>query len=333
MGRAASVRFSPQKNPNHNDQWWTYVHMDDNDGYIKPGTMKHERYMGDVGCVTVEPYNTILTRRNGRIMWTGNSQWNRARHVIPVEDTFPIPMDWQRYAGIDYGIHDAWAVIWIALDNDARMWGYREFCIPDVMAPQQAQLILAAETEAKESSVIHVADPSMWGRRGTPYTIADIYGLEGVGLLQANNDRLTGWALCHQRLNEGPICEYHQHKKDLGLWFEDTCPMFHIFEATCPKLIETVPTLPRDDIRPDDAKTRNVEDHMADAWRYVNMYAGNYARPVLYGDYTPPTAKQIFDRMQARPAVDYSQPMKIGTSAEGFFFPADLNDPSSRGGW
>jgi hypothetical protein len=109
--------------------------------------------------------------------------------------------------------------------------------------------------------------------------------------------------------------------------------MFHVFESACPNFIETIPALPRDDVRPDDAKTRNVEDHMADAWRYVNMYAGNYASPVLYDDYSPPTAKQIFDRMQSRPAVDYSQPTKIGMSAEGFFFPADLNDPSSRGGW
>ena len=261
------------------------------------------------------------------------TQWNRARHVIPAEATFNIPLDWQRYAGVDYGVHDAWAVIWVALDNDARMWGYREYCLTDVQAPQQAQLILAAELAAKEPNVIHVADPSMWGQRGTPYSIADIYGLEGVGLLKANNDRVVGWSLCHQRLNEGPICEYHKYQKDLGLWLDDTCPMFHVFESACPKFIETVPTLPRDDIRPDDAKTRNVEDHMADAWRYVNMYAGHYARPVLYEDYTPPTAQEIFERMNSRPAVDYSQPMKFGMSTEDFHFPADLNIPSSRGGW
>jgi hypothetical protein len=109
--------------------------------------------------------------------------------------------------------------------------------------------------------------------------------------------------------------------------------MFHIFESACPKFIETVPTLPRDDIRPDDAKTRNVDDHMADAWRYVNMYAGHYARPLIYDDYTPPTAQEIFERMNARPAVDYSQAMKLGMSSADFHFPADLNDPSSRGGW
>ena len=261
------------------------------------------------------------------------TQWSRARHVIPIEATFNIPAEWQRYAGVDYGVHDSWAVIWIALDNDGRMWAYREYCLTDVQAPQQAQLILAAEVAAQETSVIHVADPSMWGQRGTPYSIADIYGLEGVGLLKANNDRVVGWSLCHQRLNEGPICEYHKYQKDLGLWHENSCPMFHVFESACPKFIETVPTLPRDDIRPDDAKTRNVEDHMADAWRYVNMYAGHYARPLIYEDYTPPTPQQVLERMNARPAVDYSQPMNLGMSSEGFHFPTDLNNPSSRGGW
>jgi phage terminase large subunit len=261
------------------------------------------------------------------------TQFSRVRHVIPKEDTFNIPVEWQRYAGIDYGIHDAWAVLWIALDNNARMWAYREYCLSDVMAPQQAQLILAAEVAAKETSVVHVADPSMWGQRGTPYSIADIYGLEGVGLLKANNDRVVGWSLCHERLNEGPICEYHQYQKDLGLWHENTCPMFHVFESACPNFIETIPALPRDDIRPDDAKTRNVEDHMADAWRYVNMYAGHFARPLFYEDYTPPTAQQILERMNDQPAVDYSQPMKTGMSSQDFIFPTDLNNPSSRGGW
>ena len=336
------------------------------DTYIKPtdyGRVIHEETVGEGDYVVTHQYSFIWSRIDDNpyvdigykatlmaipdparraAMLEGDwdvsesqffTQWSRTRHVIPKEDTFNIPMEWQRYAGVDYGIHDAWAVLWIALDNNNRMWGYREYCISGVMAPQQAQLILAAEVEAKEGSVVHVADPSMWGQRGTPYSIADIYGLEGVGLLKANNDRVVGWSLCHQRLNEGPICEYHQHKKDLGLWHENTCPMFHVFESACPNFIETIPALPRDDVRPDDAKTRNVEDHMADAWRYVNMYAGNYASPVLYDDYSPPTAKQIFDRMQSRPAVDYSQPTKIGMSAEGFFFPADLNDPSSRGGW
>jgi len=336
LGYAASLgRYSrPKLKPHHHDAWQVSIApRNHSTKMLHRGAIERTPYKGRVHCVTVGPYSTMLVRRHGRPMWSGNTQWVRSRHVIPLEDTFNIPVEWQRYAGIDYGVHDAWAVIWIALDSNNRMWAYREYCITGVMAPQQAQLILAAEVEAKEGSVVHVADPSMWGQRGTPYSIADIYGLEGVGLLKANNDRVSGWALCHDRLNDGPLCEYHQHKKELGLWHDDTCPMFHIFEATCPKFIETVPTLPRDDIRPDDAKTRNVEDHMADAWRYVTMYAGNFARPVFYDDYTPPTAKQIFDRMQSRPAVDFSQPVKAGMSTEGFFFPVDLNDPSSRGGW
>jgi hypothetical protein len=324
----------PKTKEHHNDAWQLSIASKSHSTkMLKSSRIEKTQYKGIVHCVTVDPHSTILVRREGKPMWSGNTQWNRARHVIPKEDTFLIPVDWQRYAGVDYGIHDAWAVIWIALDNNSRMWAYREYCLSDVMAQQQAQLILAAEKDAKEDSVVHVADPSMWGQRGTPYSIADIYGLEGVGLLKANNDRVVGWSLCHQRLNEGPICEYHAHKKELGLWNEDTCPMFHIFEAACPKFIETVPSLPRDDIRPDDAKTRNVEDHMADAWRYVNMYAGNFARPLIYDDYTPPTAQQILERMNDRPTADHSQAMRFGLSSEDFHFPADLNNPSSRGGW
>jgi hypothetical protein len=260
-------------------------------------------------------------------------QWSRFRHVIPKEDTFTPPVEWQRYAGIDYGTADDWATIWVALDKDGRMWAYREYCLSGIYAQQQAQMIVEAERFAKEDSVVHVGDPSMWGHVGTPLSVADIYGQEGVGMIKANNERVIGWALCHQRLNDGPICDYHRYKKQIGEWHEDKCPMLHVFEASCPKFIETIPTLPRDENKFEDAKTRNVEDHMPDAWRYVNMYAGNFARPVLDDDYTPPTAQQMLERQLARPAPDYSQPMRMGMNSEDFLFPADLNNPSSRGGW
>jgi hypothetical protein len=58
--------------------------------------------------------------------------------------------------------------------------------------------------------------------------------------------------------------------------------MLHVFEDKCPQFIETIPALPRSQAKPDDAETRNVEDHIADALRYVCMAAGTYARPIIY---------------------------------------------------
>ncbi len=202
------------------------------------------------------------------------ASWSHDRHVVP---SFPIPAEWQRYAGIDYGFANEWAVIWVAPDNDGRLWGYREIYAAGVLPANQAKIILESEVAGGEHSVIRVADPSMWGSRGTPMTIADEYGIEGCGIYKADNDRISGWARCHQFLDEGPACEYH---RSLG-W--EKCPMFHVFEDKCPNFIETIPTLPRDPARPEDA-LKGPGDHLADAWRYVCMAVGTHARPVFHED-------------------------------------------------
>ena len=67
--------------------------------------------------------------------------------------------------------------------------------------------------------------------------------------------------------------------------------MIHVFEDKCPMFIETIPALPRSSAKPDDAETKNVDDHIADALRYVIMAVGTYARPILYDE--EPRFKQI----------------------------------------
>ena len=200
-------------------------------------------------------------------------QWSYAKHVVP---SFAIPKEWPRYAGIDYGYAAPYACVWVAVDQDSRIWVYREIYATKVNADYQARLILEAERNAGEHEVIRVADPSMWGQRGTPLSISDIYGQEGCGITQADNDRINGWSRVHQFLNDGPACDMH---RAMG-W--DRCPMLHVFEDKCPMFIETIPSLPRSQTKPDDAETKNVEDHIADALRYVCMAVGTYARPVIY---------------------------------------------------
>ena len=205
-------------------------------------------------------------------------QWDRSKHVV---SQFPLPQEWQRYCGIDYGVRAPFAAVWGAVDNDTRLWVYREIYSAGVYAEQQAALILEAERNAGELEVIRVADPSMWGNRGTPMTIADIYGQNECGIMQANNDRINGWSRVHAFLNSGPACDIH---RAMG-W--DICPMLHVFEESCPSFIETIPNLPRSLIKPDDAETKNTEDHIADALRYMCMEVGTFAAPVFYEDRSP----------------------------------------------
>jgi len=227
-------------------------------------------------------------------------QWQFSKHVVPA---FDLPPEWQRYAGIDWGYRDPYAVVWIAVDNDGRIWVYREICVSGVQNDDQAKIIVETERSHGEKDVIRVADPSMWGNRGTPLSIADIYGQNGCGIIKADNDRIIGWSIVHQYLNDGPACEYH---KQMGL---EKCPMLHVFEEKCPQFIEQIPALPRSASKPDDAETRNVDDHLADALRYVCMYAGNYARPVIY-ESSPVFATGLPDTMvMGREEVAESLPM------------------------
>jgi len=202
-------------------------------------------------------------------------QWSHIKHVV---SSFPIPKEWPRYAGIDYGYAAPWAVVWVSVDNDGRIWVYREAYSTKVNADYQAKIILETEKSAGEHEVIRVADPSMWGSRGTPLSIADIYGQEGCGIMPADNDRINGWSRVHHFLNDGPACEYH---RSMGM---DSCPMMHVFEDKCPMFIETIPALPRSAAKPDDAETRNVDDHIADALRYVIMAVNTFARPIIYDE-------------------------------------------------
>ena len=208
-------------------------------------------------------------------------QWKRDRHVINNADWPgpPVPpAEWQRYCGIDWGWRDPWAVVWAACDNDGRLWVYREKYGSFIDTADQAKIIVEDEVHAGEDFVIRVADPSMWGNRGTEMSIAARYALNGCGLQQADNDRLTGWARVHDYLNEGPPCEYHREKG----W--ETCPNLHVFGDECPNFVDTIPALPRSDTNPDDAMTKGVPDHMPDALRYLCMSVGTNARPIFYDD-------------------------------------------------
>lgn len=250
-------------------------------------------------------------------------QWSYERHVIPnskKEDgnQWVLPVEWQRYAGIDYGVHAPFACIWAAVDPaSGRMWIYRELYATEVPAKEQAMMILESEEAAQEFEVIRSADPSMWGDRGTPMTIADIYGYNGCGIMKANNNRPSGWARCHHFLNEGPPCEYHI-EKGLALEAEGkpniwtTCPMLHVFGDECPNFVETVPELPRDKNNPDDAETKNVPDHIPDAWRYLCMTAGTAGGPVVYENESSASPEAIYQLHEEERAAYLPAPTLYG---------------------
>lgn len=177
----------------------------------------------------------------------------RDRHVI---EPITLPASWKRYNGVDWGYTAPWAVLWAAVDEDGRVWVYREIYQRQVGEAEQARRILLAEDQAEQITARY-ADDAMWATRGDARPIADIYAAEGVHLTPAGKgagSRVTGWQRVHSYLAEAPACPHHRAQG----W--ETCPKLHVF-STCTELYRELSNLPhatKGD--PEDADT-TADDH------------------------------------------------------------------------
>jgi hypothetical protein len=200
------------------------------------------------------------------------SELSRDRHVVqPVT----LPDSWRRYNGVDWGFAAPWAVLWAAVDEDGRVWVYREIHQAGVGEADQARRIL--EAEDGEHVAIRFADDAMWSTRGDAKPISQVYSENGVHLTQAGKgagSRVAGWQRIHSYLAEAPACPHH---RALG-W--ETCPKLHIF-STCETLYRTLADLPHASKGdPEDADTTG-DDHLPDSLRYLLINLGTGPEFVL----------------------------------------------------
>lgn len=71
--------------------------------------------------------------------------WDAAVHVV---DRFPIPERWKRIIAIDFGWNDPFVALWFAIDEDGRMYLYREYVRTHRLVEDHARVIrdiIAAE--------------------------------------------------------------------------------------------------------------------------------------------------------------------------------------------
>lgn len=197
------------------------------------------------------------------------SDFKRERHIVePIE----LPAHWYRYAGVDWGYAAPWAVVYGAVDEDRRLWIYRELYATQVGETDQAQQML--EAEFGDRVVARFADDAMWATRGDAKPIASIYAEHGARLTPAGKgpgSRIQGWQRIHNYLAEAPACPHHR----AAGW--DTCPKIHIF-PNCSNLLREIVDLPYATIgNPEDADAK-ASDHAADALRYLILNIGSEAR-------------------------------------------------------
>lgn len=194
-------------------------------------------------------------------------QLKRDRHVV---EPITLPATWKRYNGIDWGFAAPWAVLWAAVDEDGRVWIYREIYRRGVGEAEQARQILAAEADG-EHVAVRYADDAMWATRGDAKPIASVYADNGVHLAPAGKgagSRVNGWQRVRSYLAEAPACPHHRAQG----W--ETCPKLHIF-STVTELYRELSDLPhatKGD--PEDADT-TADDHASDGLRYLLANLGS----------------------------------------------------------
>jgi len=227
--------------------------------------------------------------------WEGQmfAELSRDRHVLA---PITLPAEWRRYNGIDWGFAKPWCVLWAAVDEDGRVWVYREIYETQVGEAEQAVRILAAEADG-EHIVSRYADDAMWATRGDAKPIAQVYADHGVYLTAAGKgpgSRVIGWQRLHSYLAEGPACAHHRAHG----WA--TCPMLHMF-STCPRLYGELKDLPhatRGD--PEDADT-NAPDHAADGLRYLLVNLDTGPEFTIFGEEPDPMAVRVTPAMAVVP--------------------------------
>jgi len=178
-------------------------------------------------------------------------EFKRDTHVI---DPFPIPEHWQRWRSMDYGNKNS--VLWYAQDPmTERIYVYREYRTEEfVDIPIKARTI--RQFEAGENVSYGLADPAIWNGQGnhkTGESIAQMFAKERVDWVPANNDRMAGLAVVHDKLSIA----------------KDGLPKLQVF-STCLSLIRTLPSIPYDKHRVDDVDTK-ADDHDYDSLRYGLM--------------------------------------------------------------
>lgn len=230
-----------------------------------PGTYKDNKYLD-------EGYVEFLLRLQGPLgkAWREGDwdafegmafpSWNETDHII---DPFEIPSYFVTWTGIDWGYAAPWCILWLAQDpRNGRIYVYREIYEREVTDQDQAKLIRASMDDAEQTRILYnYADPSLWQRKnyeGKVTSTADEYRKNGVPLVQADNDRLSGKRKVDRLLGRQ----------------QDGEPGLQIFR-TCTNLIRTLPALPLSKTRPEDVDT-NAEDHAYDALRYALT---KFARP------------------------------------------------------
>ena len=188
----------------------------------------------------------------------------RWTHVIePFDLNAQDKRGWTICRSYDFGYAKPFSCAWWAVDYDGtlyrimEMYGCTEIPNEGVKWTPDKQFEEIAKVEREhpwlKGKQIHgVADPAIWdASRGE--SIADTAIKYGVYFTPGDHERIAGWMQCHYRLQ----------------FDENGYPRMYVF-SNCKGFIRTIPLMMYDQTKPEDLDS-DLEDHIADEWRYMCM--------------------------------------------------------------
>jgi phage terminase large subunit len=189
------------------------------------------------------------------------AEWRSEKHVIDELPTLNgkaiTEIPWiECFRAIDWGYTEHGVCGWYVCMPNGRIIKFKEYVFKTTIAKNVAKQIKEMSQGLRIRYTI--ADPSMWMKGGAMgESIAETFAKAGVGLIQADNDRINGWQRLHHWLTETVD--------------QDEIPLIQFYRHGCPYTIRTLPMMVSDPKRPGDIKSRAVEDHGADETRYAIM--------------------------------------------------------------
>lgn len=230
---------NPEEDENPEDYRFIPATVEDNEVLLKHSP----QYLKMLSAL---PENIRRAHRYGDWDALGGAYFPEFERGVHTCAPFAIPERWVRYRAFDYGL-DMLACYWIAVDYEGKAWVYRELKKSGLIVSEAAELIRSM-TLPQEQIAATFAPPDMWStQKDTGKTMAEVFTINAVPLLRANNNRVQGWLQVKEYLRQ---------------------PKLVIFDD-CRGLIEDMQAIQADENNPNDcAKQPHEVTHSCDAIRY-----------------------------------------------------------------
>lgn len=249
----------PEKTENPKDYKFIFAKAEDNLAMLE----ENESYLEDISKMA----ESDAMRYGDWNVMSGQyfDNFDQAKHV---KKHFAIPDHWNKYRSFDYGL-DMFACFWWAIDTDGRAWCFRSY-EHENLNPQDAARCVVQNTLPSEKIMCTYAPPDMWNRqRETGRTTAEIFFLNGVEVVKADNNRVQGHMVMRSLLDPIPLHDEYVIKRLGGKSkAPKELPALMFFDVVG-DAIEDIQAIQHDENNANDcAKTPHDVTHTVDAIRY-----------------------------------------------------------------